>query len=53
MKTDILTALYIARKRIVELIGKTTDEAEVNLLLRDKMTIDDAIKSVRELRGKE
>jgi ribosome biogenesis SPOUT family RNA methylase Rps3 len=44
---ETLTALNIAQKRIVELIGKTTDDAEIRLLLRDKMTIDEAVKVAR------
>lgn len=47
-----LTALYVARKRIEELICKTdtSNREEVMLLLRDKMTMDEAIK---ELEGRE
>ena len=46
----ILTALYVASLRIVELIEKTdtSNHVEVMLLLRDKMTIDEAIKELKD-----
>jgi len=49
-KATVLTALYVANLRIVELIEKTdtSNQAEVMLLLRDKMTIDEAIKELKD-----
>ena len=46
----ILTALYVSRNRIEELISKadTSNHVEVMLLLRDKMTIDEAIKELKD-----
>jgi len=49
-KATVLTALYVANLCIVELIEKTdtSNQAEVMLLLRDKMTIDEAIKELKD-----